>query len=209
MEWRIKNVQSRVSEVIAKLDERSIFSIADFSKYGKYEAVRKALLRIEREGTIKRIYPGLYTKSVKDGDLSSERIAYAVARKCGWTIAPSGERCINLIGLRDFPYDRYTYLSSGTYRRYEILNQTITFRHVSEKDLTGLSYKAVVVVQALKTIGINNITPEDGRKIREYLTYQDKAMIKKECAKCTRWVYDSILSILDETNINSQGEFFS
>lgn len=194
----MNGVQAKVDKKIDAMEGGSVFAITDLFSCGNYEAVRKALVRIETKGAIKRLLPGIYTKGVKGETISYENIAYAIARKCSWTIAPTGDRCINIIGLRDFPYERYSYISTGAYRSYNILNQNLTFHHTSGKDLTSLSYKSAVVVQALKAIGMNNITVSDREKIRDYLTYQDRVMIKKECTKCTKWIHDTILSIVDE-----------
>ncbi len=194
----MNGVQTKVDNKMAEMGENSIFAISDLSSCGKYEAVRKALQRMEDKGEIMRLLPGIYTKSRNEESISYESVAYAIARKCSWTIAPSGERCINIIGLRDLPYDQYSYISTGAYRSYNILNQTLYFNHTTGKDLFALSYKSAVVVQALKAIGMNNITENDRLKIREYLTYQDRLMIRKECTKCTKWIHDVIISIIGE-----------
>ncbi len=189
-------VQTLVKEMISKIASDDVFSIYDLEKCGGYEAVKKALLRLEESGIITHLYRGLYIKEGKENEILLETAASAIARKHGWTIAPSGEECINIIGLRDIPYDSNKYISSGTYRTYVVKGETITFRHVATKDILALSYKAVVVVNALKTIGMNNITKKDRKRIREYLTCEDKARLKKECAKCTKWVYKVILDII-------------
>ena len=188
--------KSRICHMISKMDDRDVFSIYDAKDCGEYEAIKKTLLRLERSGEVTHLYRGLYIKGGKENEIILENAVFAIARKHGWTIAPSGEKCINIIGLRDIPYSRYSYLSSGTYRKYTIKGQTITFRHVATKDILNLSYKSVVVVNALKTIGMNNITLSDRKKIREYLTHEDKAILRKECRKCTKWVYTVILDII-------------
>ncbi len=189
-------VQTAVREMISKIASDDVFSIYDLERCGGYEAVKKALLRLEESGIITHLSRGLYIKKGKENEIILENAASAIARKHGWTTAPSGEECINIIGLRDMPYDKYTYISSGTYRKYIVKDQTLTFRHVAVKDILALSYKAVVVVNALKTIGMNNITANDRKRISEYLTHEDKARLKKECTKCTKWVYAVILDIV-------------
>lgn len=189
-------VQTAVKEMISKIESDDVFSIYDLERCGGYEAVKKALLRLEESGIITHLSRGLYIKEGKENEIILEKAASAIARKHGWTTAPSGEECINIIGLRDIPYDRYSYISSGTYRKYIVKGQTLTFRHVATKDILALSYKAVVVVNALKTIGMNNITADDRKRMSEYLTHEDKARLKKECTKCTKWVYAVILDII-------------
>ncbi len=52
-----------------------------------------------------------------------------------------------------------------------------------------------LVIQALKTLGRANVTPEIIRMLSEQLTKTDKEAMLKEAAESTDWVYDIIRKI--------------
>lgn len=53
----------------------------------------------------------------------------------------------------------------------------------------------MLVIQALKTLGKNNVTPEVIRILSDRLDSKDKVIILKESAEATDWVYDVIKNI--------------
>lgn len=65
----------------------------------------------------------------------------------------------------------------------------------SEEMITGLSYITVLVVQALKILGKDNVTPEIIRILSGRLDSKDKVLLLKESAEATDWVHDIIKNI--------------
>ncbi len=53
-----------------------------------------------------------------------------------------------------------------------------------------------LVIQALKTLGKANVTPEIIRTLSDKLTETDKEAMLKEAAESTDWVYDTIRKIV-------------
>ena len=58
-----------------------------------------------------------------------------------------------------------------------------------------MSYITVLVIQALKTLGKNNVTPEFIRILSDRLDSKDKVIILKESAEATDWVYALIKKV--------------
>lgn len=52
-----------------------------------------------------------------------------------------------------------------------------------------------LVIQALKTLGKSNVTPEIIQVLSEKLTADDKKSCLKEATESTDWVYDTIRQI--------------
>lgn len=86
-------------------------------------------------------------------------------------------------------------ISDGPYRIYEWDSTRIEFKHRANRGITRLSYITVLVVQALKTLGKDNVTPEIIRILSDRLDSKDKVLILKEAAEATDWVYDIIKNI--------------
>ena len=87
------------------------------------------------------------------------------------------------------------YISDGPYRIYEWDSTRIEFKHRANREITGLSYITVLVVQSLKTLGKDNDAPEIIRTLSDRLDSKDKVLISKESAEATDWVYDIIKNI--------------
>ena len=77
-------------------------------------------------------------------------MANALARSYHWTIAPYGNTALNFLGLSTQVTATWSYISDGTYRIYEWNSTRIEFKHRANREITGLSYITVLVVQELK-----------------------------------------------------------
>lgn len=195
------NIQGQIEECIGRMPDNAVFFISDFSDIGKYDSVKKAVQRLEQKGTILRVIDGLYTTpkySRLSGELihpSINDIAQALARKFGWTIIPTGDTCLNMLGLSTQMPAHYEYLSDGPYRKYCIYGLEVSFKHTTNKEITHLSYKSSLIVQALKALGKNSIGSYNIQKIRSILNEEEKNRMLDECKTVTSWVYEKIKEI--------------
>ena len=124
-----------------------------------------------------------------------EAVANALARSYHWTIAPCGNTALNLLGLSTQVTAVWSYISDGPYKTYEWNSTKLEFKHRTNKEITGLSYMTSLVIQALKTLGRSNVTPEVIQMLSEKLTDKDKQACLKEATESTDWVYDTIRQI--------------
>lgn len=97
----------------------SVFILSDFSDLADPEAVRKAITRLENDGTLTRVMRGVYYKP-KHSELlgetvapSQDDVAHALARNYGWTIVPCGDTALNLLGLSEQVPAQWLYVSDG------------------------------------------------------------------------------------------------
>lgn len=187
--------------------EGTVFISADFADIADTQTIRRNLNRLTRDGAIRRVLNGVYEKP-KFSDLLQEyvatdpdAVAEALARSYQWTIAPSGNTALNLLGLSTQVSAVWTYISDGPYKTFEWNTTRIVFKHRTNKEITGLSYTTVLVVQALKTLGRKNLTPDIMQILSARLSDTEKSILLKEAAKSTDWVYDTIRKISESENI--------
>ena len=89
-------IQKKLEEAIAVMKPGSAFTAADFSYLNDPDSVNKALSRIAESGKIRRAMQGVYDIPMKitlleeDCDPLIPQVAYAIARKNGWSIRQSG-----------------------------------------------------------------------------------------------------------------------
>ncbi len=186
------------------------FSQKDFTHLGSRGAIDIALHRLTRKGIIRRVIRGIYDyprySKILKTELSpdTDKVASALSRKFGWSIQPSGHTALNLLGLSTQVPGQIIYLSNGPSRKYDIGGHKITFKHEALKESGFKLRESGLIVQALKTLGKDNITPGVTGKLRKLLDsngLRDKVL--EDIKTATGWVYDTISRLNSE---DSDGE---
>ena len=192
------NYAYQIRQRIGEAPEGTVFIGADFADIADTETIRRNLNRLTQAGTVRRVLKGVFEKPKFSSLLREvvavdpDAVARALARNYHWTIAPSGNTALNLLGLSTQVSAVWTYISDGPYKTYEWNATKIIFKHRTNKEITGLSYTTVLVVQALKTLGRQNVTPDIMNALSNRLSDSEKSALLIEAASSTDWVYDAI-----------------
>lgn len=195
-----------IKKRIEKAEYGSVFILSDFSDIAETSAVRKAITRLENDGMIKRIIRGVYYKPEYNELLneavapSPDKVAHAIARNFGWTIVPCGDTALNLLGLSTQVPSQWVYVSDGAYKEYSYDNTTISFKKTTNKEISKVSYKTALTIQALKAFGKENITDVVIDRLRKVLTDKEKENMFIEAKSATTWVYELIKEIYKDAN---------
>lgn len=176
----------------------SVFVASDFADITENVKVGVSLSRLEEEGLIKRIMRGVYYKPEYSKLLgenvapSPNAVAYAIARNFGWSIVPCGDTALNLLGLSTQVPVAWSYVSDGPYKDYSFDNTIIKFKHTTNKEISKLTPKTALVIQALKTLGKDNIRNETIERIKESTTLNERKTMLREAQYATAWIYEAI-----------------
>ena len=179
----------------------SVFSTVDFADVIENSRVGVILSRLEENGVIRRVMRGIYDKPVYNDFLkeyiapSPSLVAEALARNFGWTIVPCGDTALNILGLSTQVPAAWSYVSDGTYKEYTYDNTTIKFKRTTNKEISKLSYKTALIVQALKALGKDNIDDTIINKLKNDLTDEEKTTALLEAKAATSWIYEFIKQI--------------
>ena len=183
---------------ILAAEDGAVFVAPDFADIADTATIRQGLKRLYQSGIIRRIIRGIYEKPKYSKLLDEyvaadpDAVAKALARCYHWTIAPCGNTALNLLGLSTQVTAVWSYISDGPYKTYEWNSTKLEFKHRTNKEITGLSYMTSLVIQALKTLGRTNVTPEIIQTLSEKLSEAEKQACLKEATEATDWVYDTI-----------------
>ena len=183
---------------ILAAEDGAVFVAPDFADIADTATIRQGLKRLYQSGIIRRIIRGIYEKPKYSKLLDEyvaadpDAVAKALARCYHWTIAPCGNTALNLLGLSTQVTAVWSYISDGPYKTYEWNSTKLEFKHRTNKEITGLSYMTSLVIQALKTLGRTNVTPEIVQTLSEKLSEDEKQACLKEATESTDWVYDTI-----------------
>ena len=192
---------SKMNNRIIKEPYGKCFVVSDFTDIMDYETAKKNIARLEKKGILRRVVRGVYDKP-KYSKLLNEyitpdinEIALALARNYNWTIAPSGNTALNLLGLSEQVASSWEYLSDGPYKTYEWGNTKLVFKHRTNKEITGLSHVTSLVIQALKALGKGQVTAETIQYLSGKLSEEERTALMAESGESTDWIVDTIRKI--------------
>lgn len=183
---------------IERAEAGSVFVSTDFTDITDKKTVNMGLIRLADEGLIKKILFGVYYKpefSKLLGETvapSPNKVAHALARNFGWTIVPCGDTALNLLGLSTQVPSQWVYVSDGAYKEYTFDNTTIKFKRTTNKEISKVSYKTALTIQALKALGKENITEQVISRLKKILTDEEKEKMLAESKSATSWVLELI-----------------
>lgn len=198
----LDQIKNRIND----FDSRKVFINNDFLDIAGNETVRRTLNQLVSENKIKRVINGFYYNprySELIGEyeaVSIHELALAIARKYNWNIAPYNSTALNLLGLSTQVPTHYKYISSGRYKEYKIGDTVLEFKKVNPGEIANMSLKTATVIQAIKSLGKENITSEVIQKIRENLTEKERIDLMNESKSVPAWVYEVIREICEGKN---------
>ena len=200
-------MKTELRELILKRIKRKqlkAFSCYDFTDLAPYKTISKCLERLEDSKEIKRIIHGIYCLNLFDEVLSLpimpsvDYVVNCLARKHKWIICPTGNTALNIMGLSTQVPALYSYLSSGPYKEYSIYGMTVTLKRTMTRELIDYSYKTLLLIQCIKTIGKDSITDKEIDILKNKLSSNDKLNALKETPLIQAWIRKIIMLICKE-----------
>lgn len=202
----MKNISESCFYFIAGHGRGWSFSPSDLAGRFTRQQVDSLLSELTRQGKIRRVARGIYDyprySDLLQKTLSPDidQVAGAYARKFGWRIEVSGESALNLLGLSSQVQGRYVYLSDGPNRRYEVSGVELEFKKSALKNI-GFKYReSSLLVQALKALGKEHVTPELIEKARQRIAPAQFERVLKDTQGVTGWIYETIKQICRGVN---------
>lgn len=200
MKTELKNL------IIKRIKENNIkaFSCYDFTDLAPYKTISKCLERLKDSKEITRIINGVYSLNLFDNELSLpvlpsiDDVVNCLVRKHKWIICPTGITALNLFGLSNQVPATYSYLSSGPYKDYLIYDIPVSLKRTMSRELFDYSYKTLLLIQCIKTIGGDNITEDEIAILRKKLNSTDKIKALEETMSIQTWIRNIIVLICKE-----------
>lgn len=188
----IDRVKSRLSH--SKFGE--VFFVSSFPEYD-VEYVTKLLSILEKEGTITRISKGVYVKARKTrfGTLypSASELVREIAKRDKAVVIATGDTAANQLGLSTQVPMNSTFLTTGSSRKLTLGKRTVTLKHGAPKNFAFKGKLIQDIVQALRSIGEQNLTPENERQIAKLLAESpEKETIEHDLRLAPVWMRNII-----------------
>ena len=184
--------------------KKSASPTRDFLDLGTRSAVDQALSRLVREGAIRRVRRGLYElprmgKLLKQPVVPSpDELVRAWARNNGLRVVPSGAYAANLLGLSTQVPAKIVYYTNGRTQTLQLGPYTVRLLNRGPKTMDVSGQVAPLVLQALRSMGRNGVTPEVIGRLRLTLSPQDKAELRRNLRYAVAWMKPVIEDIASE-----------
>ena len=186
---------------IALYEDGDIFFTTDFKDIANLATIRKYLGRQVEEGTIRRVMDGVYEKPKYSKILDEfiptdpEKVAYALAKKYHWTISPCGDVALNKLGLSTQVPVVWSYVSDGPYREFTWDNIILSFKHKTNREISFMSHISIMVIEAIKTLGKDNIDENTIAILRSRLSGEEKTVLLKDATDSASWIFDIVKKV--------------
>ena len=190
-----------VVKKIESFETGTVFIANDFLEIASYERIRNILNRLVKDGTIHRILNGVYyhprySKLIDEYEAPNvHQVALAIARKYNWTITPSENTALNILGLSTQVPAKWVYLSAGRYVTYSFKGIDIEFKRRSNGEISNMSTITSMVIQAIKAIGKDRITEDQIDSLKKRLSSEEKKALLREGKAATAWIYEILRKI--------------
>lgn len=196
-----------IRDRIKKSLSGKVYVAVDFVDISDKTNINAYLAVLAEEGVLCRALRGVYYKPSYNELFKeyvtpdTDEVAKAIARNYGWTIVPSSDTALNMLGLSTQVPAVYVYASDSAYKEYKVNNTTIQFKRTTNRDLAKLTYKTTLVVQALKALGKEHIDIAVISKLQRILTAEEKSKMLAEAKTVTAWIYDYIKQICASSDL--------
>ncbi len=197
------STEIKILNRIKKAGRGVLFFAENFINYGSTEAVKKALQRLTNSGELDRVAPGIYVRPQIDDIIgkttpSMDEIAKAIAKRDKARIVPTGIYALNRLGLSTQVPMNVVYLTDGAARKIIIGKLTITFKKATPKNVATVGEISGLAIQALRTIGKENVTEDEVGKIQELLKKEKRTRLEHDIRLAPSWIREILKPVLEQ-----------
>ena len=177
-----------------------VFS-SDFRGTGSQVNIKKALSRISRTTSLRRLGHGIYYIPKKDPILGEirpdvDQVVKKLASREHVQIRPAGANALHELGLTTQVPTKRVYLTSGNAKSFRLGKIHIRFKPVAPRKLATRGKISSLVIQAVDELGPQYINEELGNKLRNFLAHESPTILTHDLKLASAKTYDYILKLL-------------
>lgn len=200
------SMSRQVMSRIAESTPGTLFFISDFADLNNDEMVGKLLSQSEKLGKLVRLTNGIYFKPehTRFGVVypSVDKVVKAIADRDRVNILPTGSTAMNILGLSTQVPMNAVYITDGSSRVINIGKRKITLRRSVPKNFAYKGEIMPLLVQALKSLGKENISEQNMYRIRAIMKeHPETETIRHDLQLTPHWIKKLLLSIINLHNI--------
>ena len=189
----MSSIEGKIEKSI-KSKQRGVLLFADdFIGYGSSDAIRQALVRLVKKEVIRRVAQGIYVRPIISEHIgevlpTAEEVAQGIAKRDKIKIVPTGTHALNKLGLSTQVPLKLVYLTDGAPREIQIGKRTIRLKKTTPKNLLAKGKISSLVIQALREVGQNGVTPALESKIIDLLKKEETKALEHDIPLAPVWI---------------------
>jgi hypothetical protein len=173
------------------------FTPSHFMDLGGRPAITSALRRQVAAGIIRQLGRGLYDypklhPSLGQLSTTPEALAKAMAGRDRVRLLASGAYAANLLGLSEQVPAKVVFLTDGPSRIVRVGPMTLQLRRTTPRNMAAVGRPSGLVIQALRYLGPDHITPERIARLRRTLSADDRRTLLKDLPLAPEWMHHSL-----------------
>lgn len=188
-----KSIGTQITRRVQRDRRGTVFTPTMFTALGSRAAIDKALQRLAAAGVLRRLARGLYDKPRHDLELgtlwpSVDAVLRAVVGKEKIRVQPAGVYAANLLGLSEQVPAKVLMLTDGVSRTVRAGPMFITLKRTSPRNMAAANRLSGLVIQAFKSLGREQITPQRLTRLRKTLPAAERAMLLADLDLAPDWM---------------------
>ena len=188
-----QSIGTRIERHVSRKVRGSVFTPSSFAALGSRAAIDKALQRLVAQGELRRLSRGWYDKPRTDALLGQlwptvDNVIKALIGKEKLRVQPAGLYAANLLGLSEQVPAKIVLLTDGTGRSVRIGPMQLLLKRTSPRNMTAAGRLGGLVIQALKSLGAQHITPERLALLRARLPAAERDRLLDDLALAPGWM---------------------
>ena len=206
----IESTDNKILAKIKKAKRGTLFFADNFATLGNIDTIYRTLNRLVEKGELDKVTNGIYYRPQMDKIIGKitpkiEDVAAAIARRDKAKIVPTGAYALNRLGLSTQVPMKIVYLTDGSARNVKVGNYTISFIRTSPKNVSAIGKISRLAIQALKSIGKENVSPKEIEKIQNALMKEKIAYLEHDLRIAPSWIKEIIRYSLEKLKNDEQG----
>ena len=202
MQGIAQSIDDRIIRSIKARKGALAFSAKDFGHLGSRPAVGQGLARLVKQGRLRRIRQGIYDLPKKHPLLGQtapdpQAVIRALMDGSGTQWQASGAYAANLLGLSEQVPAKIVILTNGVPRRVPLGKLTLTFRRAAPRNLLGAGQPAGLVIQAIRHLRKNALTPAKIDRLRARIDAETKADLRALVPRLAVWMQPVVRQIVE------------
>ena len=188
-----ESINKQIVSRTKKSRRGSVYFSDSFKTVTNTKTANKSLERLAKSGDLQRIATGIYVRPVQDKVIGTvlpgiEEIANAIAKRDKARIVPTGSYALYKLGLTTQVPLNAVYHTDASARKVRIGKQTITFKKVSAKHVAAIGSISKLAIQALRTLGKDNVTDDQLQKIQAVLKKEKPYHLEHDLRLAPEWI---------------------
>jgi hypothetical protein len=198
-----QDIVSKVKSTVYGHGRGWCFTASDFLGDRNPVAVRQALSRLQRSGSIRRVAWGIYEYPRKHPKLGLlppdlQQVVKAVARRDNLRVLPSGAAAANLLGLSDQVPAKVVFLTDGLTKRIRVGKREVLLKNTTVKNMTPADTFAGLAIQALKHLGKDRVDSVVLGQLKRRIGQDERQSLQKFGKYAPVWIRKTFRTLIGE-----------